>query len=175
MLSRTLFDTPDESEILRLAMDHIAAAGPYSAEAGYLLEADGGLVPSPRNRQDHALAVDRGVRDLAGQDGPVAVPGRPRGQALGLRGLEGLHGYLVVTCRSRPTEAERSLFAVLIRHTAAALSAAFAHRRRREEAWELHQLREERAALQQQLIAVVAELAYRRAVHALMTDVAASG
>lgn len=174
-LSRTLFDTPDESEILRLAMDHIAAAGPYSAEAGYLLEADGGLVPSARNRQDHALAMDRKVRDLAGQDGPVAVPGRPWGQALGLRGLEGLHGYLVVTCRSRPTEAEQSLLAVLIQHTAAALSVAFAHRRRREEALELHRLREARAALQRQLIAVVAELAYRRAVHALMADVAAAG
>ncbi|MDX3056935.1 helix-turn-helix domain-containing protein [Streptomyces sp. NE06-03E] len=174
-LSRTLFDTPDESEILRLAMDHIAAAGPYSAEAGYLLEADGGLVPSARNRQDHALTMDRKVRDLAGQDGPVAVPGRPWGQALGLRGLEGLHGYLVVTCRSRPTEAEQSLLAVLIQHTAAALSVAFAHRRRREEALELHRLREARAALQRQLIAVVAELAYRRAVHALMADVAAAG
>ncbi|MFJ8167131.1 PucR family transcriptional regulator [Streptomyces sp. NPDC094473] len=174
-LSRTLFDTPDESEILRLAMDHIAAAGPYSAEAGYLLEADGGLVPSARNRQDHALTMDRKVRDLAGQDGPVAVPGRPWGQALGLRGLEGLHGYLVVTCRSRPTEAEQSLLAVLIQHTAAALSVAFAHRHRREEALELHRLREARAALQRQLIAVVAELAYRRAVHALMADVAAAG
>ncbi|MFF5836705.1 PucR family transcriptional regulator [[Kitasatospora] papulosa] len=175
VLSRTLFDTPDESEILRLAMDHIAAAGPYSAEAGYLLQADGDMVPSPGNRKDHSLTVDRRVRNLAGQDGPVAVPGSPWGQALGLRGFEGLRGYLVVTSRTRPTEAERSLLATLIRHTAAALSVAFAHRRRREEALELHRLREERAALQRQLIAVAAELAYRRAVHALMADVAASG
>lgn len=174
VLCRNLFDTPDESEILRLAMDHIAAAGPYSAEAGYLLQADGDMVPSPGNRKDHSLTVDRRVRNLAGQDGPVAVPGSPWGQALGLRGFEGLHGYLVVTSRTRPTEAERSLLATLIRHTAAALSVAFAHRRR-EEALELHRLREERAALQRQLIAVAAELAYRRAVHALMADVAASG
>ncbi|MFG2592594.1 PucR family transcriptional regulator [Streptomyces sp. NPDC048438] len=174
VLSRTLFDTPDEGEILRLAMDHIAAAGPYSAEAGYLA-ADGYLVPSPGNRQNHALTVDRRVRELAGQDGPVTVPGRSWGQALGLRGLERLHGYLVVTSPSRPSEAERSLLATLVRHTAAALSVAFAHRRRREEAVELHRLREERAALQRQLIAVVAELAYGRAVHALMADVAASG
>ncbi|MFD5753277.1 PucR family transcriptional regulator [Streptomyces sp. NPDC127033] len=174
VLSCTLFDTPDESEILRLAMDHIAAIGPYSAEAGFL-EVDGDLVPSPRNRKNHALAVDRRVRELAGQDGPVTVPGRPWGQALGLRGLEELHGYLVVTSRSQPTEAQRSLLATLVRHTAAALSVAVAHRRRREEALELHRLREERAALQRQLIAVVAELAYQRAVHALMADVAAAG
>ncbi|MFF1696441.1 PucR family transcriptional regulator [Streptomyces sp. NPDC058257] len=173
VLSCTLFDTLDESEILRLAMDDIAAIGPYSAEAGYL-EADGDLVPSPRNRKDHALAVDRRVRELAGQDGRVTVPGRPRGEALGLRGLEGLHGYLVVTSRSRPTEAQQSLLATLVQHTAAALSAAVAHRRRREEALELHRLREERTALQQQLIAVVAELAYRRALHTLIADVAAS-
>ncbi|MFE2468196.1 PucR family transcriptional regulator [Streptomyces mirabilis] len=173
-LSRALFDAPDEGEILRLAMDHIAAAGPYSAEAGYL-HVDGDLVPSPRNRQIHALAVNRRVRELAGQDGPVTVPGRPWGRALGLRGLERLHGYLVVTSRSRPTEAERSLLATLVRHTAAALSVAFAHRRQREDALELHRLREERTALQGQLISVVAELGYQRDVHALMADVAASG
>lgn len=172
-LSRALFDTPDEGEILRLAMDHIAAAGPYSAEAGYL-EVDGDLVPSPRNRQTHASAVNRRVRELAGQDGPVTVPGRPWGRALGLRGLDRLHGYLVVTSRSWPTEAERSLLATLVRHTAAALSVAFAYRRQREDALELHRLRDERTALQRQLISVVAELRYQRAVHALMADVAAS-
>ncbi|MFB7328398.1 PucR family transcriptional regulator [Streptomyces sp. NPDC056190] len=173
-LSRALFDTPDEGEILRLAMAHIVAAGPYSAEAGYL-KVGGDLVPSPRNGQTHALAVGRRVRELAGQDGNVTVAGRPWGRALGLRGPEGLHGYLVVTSRSRPTEAERSLLAMLVRHTAAALSVSFAHRRQREDALELRRLREERTALQRQLISVVAELGYERAVHALMADVAASG
>ncbi|MFF8532978.1 PucR family transcriptional regulator [Streptomyces sp. NPDC015532] len=173
VLSRARLDTPDEDEILRLAMDHIAAAGPYSAEAGYL-KVDGDLVPSPRNGQTHVSAVGRRVRELAGRDGPVTVPGRPWGRALGLRGLEGLHGYLVVTSRSRPSEAERSLLATLVRHTAAALSVAFADRRQREDAWELHRLRDERTALQRQLISVVAELGYQRAVHTLMADVAAS-
>ncbi|MGW3598609.1 PucR family transcriptional regulator [Streptomyces sp. NPDC005167] len=173
VLSNALLDTRDEGEILRLAMDHIAAAGPYSAEAGFLRVA-GDLVPGPRGGQIHA-AVDRRVRELAGQDGPVTVPGWRWGRALGLRGLEGLHGYLVVTSRSRPTEAERSLLAMLVRHTAAALSVAFSDRRRREDALELHGLREERTALQRQLISVVAELGYQRAVHALMADVAASG
>ncbi|MGW3206393.1 PucR family transcriptional regulator [Streptomyces sp. NPDC001135] len=173
-LSRAQFDAPDEGEILRLAMDHIVAAGPYNAEAGYL-KVGGDLVPSPRNGQTHALAVGRRVRELAGQDGNVTVAGRPWGRALGLRGPGGLHGYLVVTSRSRPTRAERSLLAMLVRHTAAALAVAFAHRRQREDALELHRLREERTALQRQLISVVAELGYERAVHALMADVAASG
>ncbi|WP_069767056.1 CdaR family transcriptional regulator [Streptomyces sp. LUP30] len=173
-LCRTLFDTPDEGEILRLAMDHIAAVGPYSAEAGFL-KVGGDLVPSPRNGQVHASAVGRRVRELAGQDGPVILPGRPWGRALGLRGLEGLHGYLVVTSLSRPSKAERSLLATLVRHTAAALSVAFAHRRRREDALELRRLKEERTALQRQLISVVAELGYQRGVHALMADVVASG
>ncbi|WP_317441708.1 PucR family transcriptional regulator [Streptomyces collinus] len=173
-LSCALFGTPDEAEILRLAMDHIAAAGPYSAEAGYL-KVGGDLVPRPRDGQMPALAVSRRVGELAGQDGNVTVPGRCWGRALGLRGLEGLHGYLVVTSPSRPTEAERSLLATLVRHTAAALSVAFAHRRGREDALELRRLRDERTALQRQLISVVAELGYERAVHALMADVDASG
>ncbi|MFD9124713.1 PucR family transcriptional regulator [Kitasatospora sp. NPDC059571] len=171
--SRTLFATPDEGEILRLAMDHIATAGPYSTEAGYL-RVDGGLAPSPSGRF-HASAVDRRVRELAGEDGSVTVPGRPWGRALGLRGFERLHGYVVVTSRSRPTEAERSLLATIVGHTAAALSVAFADRRQREDALELHRLRVERTALQQQLISVAAELGYQRAVHALMADAAASG
>ncbi|MGW3324797.1 PucR family transcriptional regulator [Streptomyces virginiae] len=174
VLSGALFDTLDEGEILSLAMDHIDAAGPYRTEAGYL-KMDGDLVPSPRNGQVHAMAVDRRVRELAGADGPVTVPGWPWGRALGLRGPERLHGYLVVTSRSRPTEAERLLLATFVRHTAAALSVAFARRRRREDALELHRLREERTALQGRLISVVAELGYQQAVHALMADVAVSG
>ncbi|MGW4683932.1 PucR family transcriptional regulator [Streptomyces sp. NPDC004244] len=174
LLSRALFEASNEGEILRLAMHHVAAAGPYCAEAGYL-EVDGDLVPSPSNGQTHAASVDRRVRELEGQDGPVTVPGRPWGWALGLRGLERLHGYLVVTSPARPTGAQRSLLATLVRHTAAALSVAFAQRRRREDALELHRLRTERATLQQQLISVGAELGYQQAVHALMADIAASG
>ncbi|MFF5027244.1 PucR family transcriptional regulator [Streptomyces collinus] len=173
-LSCALFGTPDEVEILRLTMDHIAAAGPYSAEAGYL-KVGGDLVPRPGDGQLPASTVSRRVRELAGQDGNVTVPGRRWGRALGLRGLEGLHGYLVVTSRSRPTEAERSMLATLVRYTAAALSVASAHRRRCEDALELRRLKAERTSLQRQLISVVAELGYERAVHALMADVAASG
>ncbi|MFJ9210222.1 hypothetical protein [Streptomyces sp. NPDC102264] len=80
VFSRALFDTPDEGEILRLAMDYLAAAGQYRAEAGYL-EVGGDLFPSPRNGQMHASVVDLRVRELAGQDGPVTVPGRPWGYA----------------------------------------------------------------------------------------------
>ncbi|MFG3044858.1 PucR family transcriptional regulator [Streptomyces sp. NPDC048241] len=173
-LSRAMFDTPDEGEILRLATDHITAAGPYRVEAGYL-KVGVDLVPSPRNGQTHASGMGRRVRELAGQDGPVAVRGRLWGRALALRGLEGLHGYLVVTSRSRPTGAELTLLATLVRHTAAALSVAFAYQRLREDALELHRLRDERASLQRKLISVMAELEYQRGVHTLMAEVAASG
>ncbi|MFI5963542.1 helix-turn-helix domain-containing protein [Streptomyces asoensis] len=173
-LSRAQFDAPDEGEILRLAMDHIVAAGPYSAEAGYL-EVGGDLVPSSRNGRAHATALGRRVRELAGQDGNVTVAGRTWGRALGLRGPGGFHGYLVVTSRSGPSRAERSLLAMLVRHTAAALSVVFAQHRRSEDALELRRLRQERTALQLQLISAVAERGYERAVHTLMADVAASG
>ncbi|WP_339134947.1 helix-turn-helix domain-containing protein [Streptomyces sp. f51] len=173
-LSRALLNAPDEDAILRLARDHLVTGGSYSAEAGYL-KVGGDLVPSPWNGQTYALAVGRRVRELAGQDGDVTVPGRPWGRALGLRGPGALHGYLVVTSRSRPTRAERSLLSLLVQHIAAALSVAIAHRRQREDALELHRLREERTALQQQLISVVAELSYEQAVHSLVVGAAASG
>ncbi|MFD6493796.1 PucR family transcriptional regulator [Streptomyces sp. NPDC059944] len=154
-------------------MDHIAAAGPYRAEAGYLTVGSD-LRRSPENGTTHASAVGRGVRELAGQDGPVTVPGRPGGRALGLRGLEGLRGYLVVTSCARPTEADQSLLAKIVQQTAAALSVAFARRRQREDAVKLHRLRDEHAVLQRQLVCVAAELEYQRAVQSLMADVAAS-
>ncbi|MFI9615229.1 PucR family transcriptional regulator [Streptomyces sp. NPDC052023] len=173
-LSRALFDTRDESEILRLAMNHVSAVGPYRAEAGYL-RVDGHMIPSPQVGPGHASTVDRTVRELTGQDVPVTVPGRPRGRALALHGPGGLHGYLVVTSRSRPTEAQHFLLATLVRLTAAALSVAVAHRRQREDALELHRLRRERTAFQGRLISLVVELRYRRAVHEALAEVAASG
>ncbi|MFI5854928.1 PucR family transcriptional regulator [Streptomyces parvulus] len=173
-LSYALLDTLDDAEILELAMAHAEAVGAYRAEAGFV-ERGGDLFPAPANGRNHASAVDQRVRELAGRDGPVTVPDRPWGRAFGLHGLERLHGYLVVTSDSEPTEAERFLLATLVRHTAAALSLAFAHRRLRDQAVELHRVREERTALQRQLISVVAEQRYQRAVHTLITDVAAAG
>ncbi|MFJ4537138.1 PucR family transcriptional regulator [Streptomyces tibetensis] len=171
---RALFDTWNEGEILRLAMDHVSTVGPYRAEAGYL-RVHGQLVPRPQGRPDPASAVDRTVRELTGRDGPVAVPGRSRGRALALHGPGGLHGYLVVTSRSRPTHAQHFLLAVLVRLTAAALSVAVAHRRRQEDALELHRLRQERTALQQRLISLVVKAGYQRAVHDALAEVAAAG
>lgn len=173
-VSRALSDTLNEGEILRLAMDHVSAVGPYRAEAGYL-RVDGHLVSSPQVGPGHASAVDRTVRELTGRDGPVTVPGWSWGRALALRGPGGLHGYLVVTSRSRPTEAQHLLLAMLVRLTAAALSVAVAHRRQWEDALELHRLRRERANLQRRLISVVVELGYQRAVHEALADVGASG
>ncbi|MFH8453984.1 PucR family transcriptional regulator [Streptomyces fungicidicus] len=171
---RALFDTRNEGEILRLAMDHVSAVGPYRAEAGYL-RVQGHLVPSPQDGPNRASAVDRTVRELTGQDGPVAVPGRSWGRALALRGPGGLHGYLVVTSRSRPTHVQHFLLATLVRLTAAALSVAVAHRRQQEDALELHRLRRERANLQQRLICLIVEAGHQRAVHGALAEVAASG
>ncbi|MFJ9801617.1 PucR family transcriptional regulator [Streptomyces wuyuanensis] len=173
-VSRALFDTRDEGEVLRLAMAHVSAVGPYRAEAGYL-RVDGHLVPSRRIGPGHSSAVDRTVRELTGRDGLVTVPGMPWGRALALRGPDGLHGYLVVTSRSRPTEAQHVLLATLVRLTAAALSLAVAHRRRREDALELHRLRRERATLQRRMISMEVELGYQRAVHAALAELASSG
>ncbi|MCF3960100.1 PucR family transcriptional regulator [Streptomyces fuscigenes] len=173
-LSRALLDTRDEGEILRLAMDHIGVAGPYSAEAGYL-QVDDYLVPGPRCERARPAVLDPRVRELDGQDGPVAVPGRTWCWALGLRGTEGLRGYLVVGARSRPTEADYSALTMLVRDAACALSLAFLRRRRRDDAAELYRLREERSCLQRQLTSVAADLGHARALHALMSDFAASG
>lgn len=173
-VSRALFDTRDEIEILRLAMDHVSAVGPYRAEAGYL-RGHGWLMPGPQAGPDRASAIDRAVRELTGSDGPVSVPGRSRGRALALQGPSGLHGYLVVTSGSRPTHAQHFLLTALVRLAAAALSVAVAHRRQQDEALELHRLRRERTTLQRRLISLLVEGGYQRAVHEALAGVAAAG
>ncbi len=135
----------------------------------------GHLVPSPQGGPERAAAVDRTVRELTGRDGPVAVPGRSRGRALALHGPGGLHGYLVVTSHTRPTHAQHVLLATLVHLTAAALSVAADHRRRQDDALELHRLRRERATLQQRLISLTAEAGYERAVQDAFAEAAASG
>ena len=85
-VSHALTDARNEDEILRLAMEHVPAVGPYTAEAGYL-RVNGRLAPVPRAGTDHPPAVDRAVRELAGRDGPVDVPGRSPGRALAQRVL----------------------------------------------------------------------------------------
>ncbi|MGR6998357.1 hypothetical protein ACU686_10075 [Yinghuangia aomiensis] len=175
-LSRALFDARDEGEILRLA------TGPHSRRRAIQRRSripEGGRRPRPQS-EDRATPYprpsDRTVRKLAGRDGPVTVPGSPWSRALGLRGLEGLHGYLVVTSHCRPTEAERSLLATLVRHTAAALSVVYAHRRvDARTRWKCTGSRRNAQPSNSSWSPSSPSWDTSEAVHALMTDAAASG
>jgi sugar diacid utilization regulator len=171
-LSGAMSGCEEESEILHLAMARVASVSPCSAEAGYLL-VDQHLTRSPADSPGATAAVDRQVRELVEQDGPVALSGSAWGWAFALRGLGGLCGYLVVGARSRPSKEETFLLTVLVQQAAAALAGVAARRRERADAVELRRLADELAVKREQLSTSVSDLERQRGVHDALAQVAA--
>ena len=63
VLTHTLFTCAEQSQIVRLAMRHVSALGPYHAEAGYVAT-DGGLSRIPGNDVGAPAVDDAGMEDL---------------------------------------------------------------------------------------------------------------
>ncbi|WP_055489242.1 CdaR family transcriptional regulator [Streptomyces sp. TP-A0356] len=168
-MSRAMFTCRDETDILRLALSRVGTLGTCSAEAGYLVRREE-LVRCPADWPGGTADLDRHVGELIERDGPVPCPGRGWGWAFGLRGLGGLHGYLVVASGVRPDEEEHFLLTVLVQQTSAALSNAATHRRQREDA-----VARRRPAGGEQLRAALSDLEHQRGVHEALARVAAAG
>ncbi|MDX2911842.1 helix-turn-helix domain-containing protein [Streptomyces sp. NPDC051773] len=163
MLSHTLFTCAEQSEIVRLAMRHVSALGPYHAEAGYLATNDG-LSRVPGHDAGAPTVDDTGMRELGDADGSVSLPERSWNWAFGLRESGVLLGYIVVSSRSEPDEHGDFLLATLVRLTSAALSLTVMSR-----------LRTERDAALRQLDTVRSELHLQKTVHETLARVAARG
>lgn len=174
-LSRTLFGTEDEKEILRLSMSHVGGLGPFRAEGAYLMVGDDLTRTLPQLGDGSGTSLDLQVRKLGGADGPVALAGRLWSRAFGLRLFGHLLGALVVSSSSAPTEEDQSLLVTLIGFTSAALSLAAAQHRQYAETRELNRLRSEQDVAHGEQCALRSELDYRRRVHGVLGEVAASG
>lgn len=173
-LSHALFDGADEREILKAALAHVAALGPYRAEAGLLSNDD-----SPVGVAGSADAVEADIgaqlQKLARADGPVTLPERSWCWGFGLHGSEAVLGYLVVSSRCPPGEQGHFLLSTLARLTTAALSLASARRRQRDDAQELSRLRGQRTAALGQLDALRTEIQQQLIVHEALARVADLG
>ncbi|MFF7970155.1 helix-turn-helix domain-containing protein [Streptomyces sp. NPDC007905] len=171
-LSHALFDGADEREILKAALAHVTALGPYHAEAG-LLSNDDSLVGATGSAD--GVEVEVQLQKLEQTDGPVILPERPWCWAFGLRSSAGVLGHLVVSSRFPPGEQDHFLLSTLVQLTAAALSLASARRRQRDDARELSMLRSQRAAVLGQLDALRTEIQQQRIVHEAFARVAVLG
>ncbi|WP_327686177.1 hypothetical protein [Streptomyces sp. NBC_00467] len=76
--------------------------------------------------------------------------------------MDGNCGYLVVRSATRPSPDVQELPAVLVQHTAAALSSAAAHRREHEAALELGRRHGELANTRRRLNSSLSELEYHQ-------------
>lgn len=173
VLSTMMFDTRDESEIVRLAMTSVPSLGPCDAEGAYLVR-DGELVNSWSKRGPPPLAVDK-IRALHGEDGEFAFPQRTWGWAYALRNLSSGSGYLVVSAEVEPSAYERFLLRILAQQTAAAVINATQYHAALDSARELAALNDERANINNTLTATVDELRRQKRAHELLGQIAAAG
>ncbi|MDX3799101.1 PucR family transcriptional regulator [Streptomyces sp. AK04-3B] len=174
VLSHTLFTCAEQGEIVRLAMRHVSALGPYHAEAGYLATGDG--LSRVSGHDAGALAVDDAqMKELGEADGSVSLPERSWNRAYGLRGTDGLLGYILVSSHSGPDEQGHFLLTSLVGLTAAALSLAATRATQHENAGELSRLRTERDIALRRLDTMRSTLHLQRTVHETLARVAARG
>ncbi|WP_405988012.1 PucR family transcriptional regulator [Streptomyces sp. NBC_00986] len=174
VLSHALFTCAEHSEIVRLAMRHVSALGPYHAEAGYLATGDGlSRVPGP---DAGAPTVDDArMKALGAADGSVSLPERSWNWAFGLRGAGCLLGYIVVSSASEPDEEGHFLLSTLVGLTSAALSMAGTRPAHHDNAGEPSRLRTERDTALRQLDTMRSELHLQETVHETLALVAARG
>jgi len=174
VLSRALFTCTEQSEIVRMAMRHVSALGPYSAEAGYLATGDG-LSRVPGQDTGASTVDDARMKELGEADGSVSLPERSWAWAFGLRGAGGLLGYLVVSSLSGPDEEGHFLLSNLVGLTAAALALAATRASQHHTAGELVRLRTERDTALRQLETMRSEAHLQKTVHETLARVAAQG
>ncbi|MFF5476501.1 PucR family transcriptional regulator [Streptomyces sp. NPDC012935] len=174
VLSHTLFTCAEQSEIVRLAMRHVSAVGPYHAEAGYLAT-DDGLSRIPGHDEGAPTVDDAGMKELGEADGSVSLPERSWTWAFGLRGAGSLLGYIVVSSHSEPDEQGHFLLATLVGLTSAALSLTVTRAPQHDNAGELSRLRTERDTALRQLDTVRSELHLQKTVDETLARVAARG
>ncbi|MFD0546364.1 PucR family transcriptional regulator [Streptomyces mexicanus] len=172
VLSHALLDCAEQSEIVRLAMRHVSALGPYHAEAGYLATGDG-LSRVPGHDAGAPTVDDARMKELGEADGLVSLPEWSWTWAFGLREAGGLLGYIVVSSRSEPDEQGHFLLSTLVRFTSAAMSLAATRPAQHDNAGELSRLRTERDTALRQLDAVRSELHLQKTVHDTLARVAA--
>ena len=175
MLSRTLLACADQSEIVRLAMRHVSALGPFNAEAGYLATGEG-LSRVAGHDAGAPTVDDARMSELDEADGSVPLRERPWNWAFGLRGADGLLlGYIVVSSRCGPDEQGHFLLSTLVGVTSAALSLSATRASQDGDAGELSRLRAERDTALRQLDAMRSELHLQKTVHETLARVAARG
>ncbi|MFD4554622.1 PucR family transcriptional regulator [Streptomyces sp. NPDC058469] len=174
VLSHTLFTCAEQSEIVRLAMRHVSALGPYHAEAGYLATGDG-LSRVPGHDAGASKVDAARMKELDEADGSVSLPERSWTWAFGLRGAGGLLGYIVVSSHSGPDEQGHFLLSALVGLASAALSLTVTRAAQHDPADELSRLRTERDTALRQLDTMRSELHLQKTVHETLDRVAARG
>lgn len=165
VVSTMMFDGREADDIVRLAATSVPSLSGCGVKAVYLIT-DGAL--SRRDGAEPDAELDRQVRLLGGDSGPLVLTGGGWCWGFALRGLSGPRGYLVVHAAVEPPKDEFFLLEALGRQTAGALANASLHLREREQAVELQEVNG-------RLSASVARLEQQTHVHEVLSDISVSG
>jgi sugar diacid utilization regulator len=136
-LSMVMTDSADASQIARLAssavpsLSPVRCAGVHVANRGWLESA------GPCLRRSVRTAVEKQLRALHGQAGPIRVEGERWAWALPMRSLEGAFGHVVIAGEAPVQDTEQFLLRVLAQQLGIAIANADIHARERATAEEI--------------------------------------
>ena len=166
-LTTLMFDGRDEDAILQLVVLAAPSLGPLRIAAALRRDEGSGLRQIVGRYGDKFLMAR--LEELAGGDGPVAVPGGPAWtRAVALHGSDGNNGYLVLGADSEPSQPDLDQLKALAQQASAAMTMARLRRREREQADSLR-------SLTRQLRASIATLQRHATIQDALTDAAAVG
>ena len=136
-LSMVMTDSADASQIASLAssavpsLSPVRCAGVHVADRGWLESA------GPCLRRSVRTAVEKQLRGLHGQAGPIRVEGERWAWALPMRSLEGAFGHVVIAGEAPVQDTEQFLLRVLAQQLGMAVANADIHARERATAEEI--------------------------------------
>jgi sugar diacid utilization regulator len=136
-LSMVMTDNSDVSQIARLASSAVSSLAPVRCDGVHVANRGWLDAAGPCLQRAVRTAVEKQLRRLHGQTGPLEVKGERWAWALPMRSLAGAFGHLVIAADGPVPESEQFLLRVLAQQLGIAVANADSHARQCSTAEEL--------------------------------------
>ena len=130
-LSMVMTDNADASQIAKLASSAVSSLAPVRCDGVHVANQGWLDAAGPCLRRAVRTAVEKQLRSLHGQTGPLEVDGEPWAWALPMRSLAGAFGHVVIAAEGPVPETEQFLLRVLAQQLGIAVANADSHARER--------------------------------------------
>jgi sugar diacid utilization regulator len=136
-LSMVMTDNSDAGEIARMASSAVSSLAPVTCDGVHVANRGWLDAAGPCLQRAVRTTVEKQLRTLHGQSGPLEVEGERWAWALPMRSLAGAFGHVVIAAEGPVLETEQFLLRVLAQQLGIAVANADSHARERSTAEEL--------------------------------------